>query len=249
MNKPDKTFSLYKGKIIIDFWEEKHLYIRRDTGRVPISATGATGIVSDANILMAWAIKLAKNHLIGIIEDGGMVLREDIDNAGKLYRQARDTAGDIGTAVHSLIEQYVKASIAKSKSKIKVPDNEKVLNGFIAFKNWVAENKVEFEASEKIVYSKNYDYVGTLDCRARINGKLTLVDFKTGNYLSKTTPWQVSAYLHADQEESGRKYEDRMILHIKKDTGEFKAVHLGMEEHELDLLAFIGVLQAKRRLK
>jgi hypothetical protein len=38
-----------------------------------------------------------------------------------------------------------------------------------------------------------------------------------------------------------------MILHIKKDTGDFDAVHLGMENHKKDFNAFVGTLTAKNR--
>ena len=189
-------------------------------------------------------------HLIDIIENGGMVCIEDIQTACGLYRAKRDEAGAIGTAVHELCEKYIKSKLTKGKA-ITLPKNadERIINGFIAFKDWVDKNKVKFEATEQIVYSKKYDYVGTLDIRAIVNGKRTLVDLKTSNYLSATMPWQVSGYLEADKEESGRKYDDRMILHIKKDTGDFKAVYLGMEDHKKDFEAFIGVLTAKNRMK
>jgi hypothetical protein len=250
MREPDKTFSLYGGKIIIDYWDDKHWYIRRDVGKILTSVTGATGIVSDANILMAWACKLTKNHLLEIIESGGMVLVDDIYTACQLFRAKRDEAGDIGTAVHDLIEKYIKSKLSKGKA-IAIPKNAdpRIINGFIAFKEWTEKNKVKFESSEQIVYSKKFDYVGTLDCRAIVNGKRTLIDFKTGNFLADTVPFQVSAYLEADYEESGREYEDRLVLHIKKDTGDFNAIHLGMEEHYEDYHAFVGLLTAKNRLK
>jgi len=248
MKTPDKTYSLYKGKVVIDFFEGRHWYIRRDTGKVLTSVTGALGIIASADILMAWATKLAKNHLIEIIESGGMVLVDDVYKACGLYRAKRDEAGDIGTAVHAMIESYIKSKLEKKPFKFgNVP--EKVGYGFIAFKEWVEKNKVKFEATEQIVYSLKYNYVGTLDIRAVVNGKRTLIDIKTSNYLSDTMPWQTSAYLEADREESGREYDDRMILHIKKDTGDFEAVHLGMENHKKDFKAFVGVLAAKNRLK
>lgn len=248
MKKPDKTIKLYKGKIIIDFWEDKHWYIERSIGKIITSVTGATGVVSNPNILMAWAVKLAKNHLLEIIERGDMICLEDIFDACKQYRVKRDEAGAIGTAVHNWIELYIKSKLIKGK-EIDLPKDEKVMNGVIAFNDWVSQNKVKFEASEQIIYSKKYDYVGTLDCRAVVNGKRTLIDFKTGNYLANTVPWQVSAYLEADVEESGRKYEDRMVLHIKKDTGDFKVVNYEMKDHRKDFNAFVGTLTAKNRLK
>jgi hypothetical protein len=245
---PDKLINLYGGKICIEYYDAKHWYIRKDVGRIITSVTGATSLVSNAEVLMGWATKLAKNHLLDILGQGGMICDSDIYDACGLYRAKRDEAGDIGTAVHNMIEAYIKSRLTKRKFVSgKVP--EKVMYGFIAFKDWVEKNEVEFEASEQIVYSCKYDFVGTLDCRAKVNGKTTLIDFKTGNYLSDTVPFQVSAYLEADAEESGRKYEDRMVLHIMKDTGDFKAIHLGMEEHKHDFNAFVGLLTAKERLK
>jgi hypothetical protein len=185
---------------------------------------------------------------------------EDVWEARKQFRIKRDTAANIGTQVHEWIEKYIKRALTGG-GDLTLPDNEKVQNGIISFKSWLDENKVEFVASEKIVYSKKHDYVGTLDCIAKINGKMTLLDFKTGNYLNDTAPWQVSAYLEADVEESKRKYKDRVILKIIKDdmktpqgdvvkrAGEFEVFHLGMEEHEHDFEAFLGCLAIKNRIK
>ncbi len=280
--KPTKLIELYNKKIVIEFYEDKHWYIRTDIGRIITSVSGVTGLVGSPDILMAWAIKLTRNHLIDIIESGNLIRTDDIYTACGLYREKRDTAGNIGTAVHNWIDCYIKSKISKGK-EIKLPTDEKILNGVIAFKTWESENKVKFIQSEKIVYMAWYeskffcetgerdyitlpqylkltkkqqkdfdlaiDYVGTLDLKAIVNGKMTLVDHKTGNYLSDTVPFQVSAYLEADRMETGTDYEERMILHIKKDTGDFKVVNLGMENHDKDFQAFKGLLIAKNRLK
>jgi len=121
------------------------------------------------------------------------------------------------------------------------------LNGVTAFLRWIKEYKVKFIESERLVYSKKYDYVGLMDLKARINGKLALVDFKTSKGVYNEYRYQVAAYLYADQEESGDKYEECWIIKFDKDDGNFEAHKI--EDFEDDYKAFLGALQVKKREK
>ena len=239
--KPDKTFVLYKGKVTIDFYEKKHWYVNRKTGKIINSVTKSTGLLNNTEVLMAWACKMMSEYLLEIINRGGDISHLDIAKAKGAHRAKKEKAGAIGTAVHYWIEQYIKNKLSRSKKKLAMPTDDKVLNGVIAFLDWENENMVKYVSSERIVYSKENDFVGTLDCEAFVNGKLALVDFKTGNHIGETTSFQVSGYLGADEEERKIKYQDRIILHINKDEGTLKAIHLGMENHKRDYQAFVAL--------
>jgi ATP-dependent exoDNAse (exonuclease V) beta subunit len=49
----------------------------------------------------------------------------------------------------------------------------------LAFLKWKTDNDVEFLEVERLVYSKQYEYVGRFDLIAKVNGKKMLIDYKT----------------------------------------------------------------------
>jgi hypothetical protein len=51
-----------------------------------------------------------------------------------------------------------------------------------------------------------------------VNGKLCLIDIKTSNGLYNTYGIQTAAYVRADEEESGRKYQGRWLIRLAKET-------------------------------
>ena len=100
-----------------------------------------------------------------------------------------------------------------------MPQDTAVLKGVVSFLEWVEKNKVKFLSSEEIVYSRKYGYCGSLDFEARVNGKLYLGDFKTGNSLYNEVFMQTAAYAMARIEEGAVKfYDGRYILRIAKET-------------------------------
>ena len=225
MTEPNKISKLYNGKIEIGFWENRHRYSLKESSgawskKFIISVTGATSMVDKSRVLMAWQEKLTREYLEGFI---GKKLTEDIvKDSTSLHRKRKDEAADSGTQVHDWVETYIKAKLAR-KPLPEMPKDEKILNGAIAFVDWVKDNKVKFLASEKMVYSKKYKYVGLLDIKAEVNGELTLCDIKTSKGIYPEMYMQVSAYRQADEEESGDKYDNMMILKLDKNTGDFEA--------------------------
>ena len=51
-----------------------------------------------------------------------------------------------------------------------------------SFLEWEKKNKPEYIFSERILYSKEHDYCGAMDCGAIIDGSKTIIDFKTGDF-------------------------------------------------------------------
>lgn len=101
------------------------------------------------------------------------------------------------------------------------PDAAKVIKAFL---QWVERHSPKFVASEKAVYSKMFDYCGTMDCLAWIDEKLTVIDFKTGNprfVHRQPKPYskdflQCAAYDQAYSEEFGTDADQYMLVYITK---------------------------------
>ena len=128
-------------------------------------------------------------------------------NAKKEWREAGKKAMDIGSAVHHLIEHFIKTGDDT------LPDErEEVLNGFKAFLDWNEENGVEWLESEKPVCSMDYGYAGTLDAiakftKGKLSGKVYVIDFKTSKAIYPEYATQIAAYAQARLECNGRAHE------------------------------------------
>ena len=82
---------------------------------------------------------------------------------------------------------------------------------------------VQFLSSERVVYSRKHQYIGTMDFDAYVDGVLTAGDFKSSNGLYNTVRAQLSAYIQAAEEEATHlkkpaKYENRMAVRLSKET-------------------------------
>ena len=76
-----------------------------------------------------------------------------------------------GTAIHNAVENYAKFGIE---------DIPPVYSGYFAgFREWWDSRKPEVLATETKVYHKILRYAGTVDLLCIIDGRVTLVDYKT----------------------------------------------------------------------
>jgi hypothetical protein len=276
--QPDRTISLYKGKVLIEFYETSHRYmvsiLKGKNWSDPERASGVTTfthVIDKSQALLYWAANLCKTHLITIIEDGGKIRIKDIEEAVGKYRVRKEEAADLGTLVHGLAEEYIKAKLSNKKEPHVNPAeyDDRVFRGYLAFLDWVKQHGVKFVASEEPIYSLKYDYVGTLDVIFTIaseNHKIVHIgDFKTGKYKEikkriegawKTVGvtaypehrFQVSGYQAAKEEETGKKYGSKWIMYFSKDDGNFTAFEIPAEEHKDDFNSFLGCIAIKRRL-
>ena len=246
--QPTKTTKLYNGEIIIDFYEQRHWYKRRDTDEILVSVTGATSMVDKSRPLIFWAVGLMRDHLLEIVENGQAVLTDHIIEASKLHAQRKEEAAAKGSEVHAWIENYINSKLKKNVQRPAMPKDEQILNGVLAFLNWETEHKVRFLSTEKIVYSKKHNYVGLMDTKAKIDRKICAVDFKTSSGIYNEMRYQISAYRSADEEETGIKYDGpNWIIRFDKNTAEFEAY--SFDEQANDFKAFLGALAIKRREK
>lgn len=120
-----------------------------------------------------------------------------------------DNAANKGTEVHNAIENYIKFDFEDIS-----PEHKGYFDGF---KEWWDARKPTVIGSEVRIYHKLFMYAGTLDLLCYIDGKLTLVDFKSTSILNdKLCSVQLEAYSQA-LASHGIKIEQKRILHLKKD--------------------------------
>lgn len=97
----------------------------------------------------------------------------------KEYRAYMSRVSNLGTKLHHFIECELKG--------IAYPDEvtDDMMPGIESFFRWKREYTVEVLDSERTLHSKKYRVAGTLDLRARIDGKPYLIDLKTGTVVHK----------------------------------------------------------------
>ena len=119
-----------------------------------------------------------------------------------------------GTAVHTLVEQYLKGETPSERGVLP-------LGMFRLLKPYL-DQVDNIHALEKIMYSKKLTIAGQVDCIAEYNGKLSVIDFKTANK-ERVDSWnenyyiQCTAYAHMYEELFGTKIEQIVILQAGED--------------------------------
>lgn len=233
--------SLYGGGVEIVFYPNSHQY--RLDGKRLTSVTAITGTIDKSTPLMLWAAKLSKEYLLDMYNERIVINEEIIDKAVYQFREKKDKAASIGSAVHDFAE----ATIAGET--IPMPEDEGVINGITAFLKWKEENKINFTNSERLVFSKKHNYVGTLDAVGEIDGKKYLIDFKTSKGMYPEYYLQAAAYKKALEEETGEELEGVIVANFSKENGEFKIYKRTKEESNNDFETFISLLSVKNWIK
>ena len=121
-------------------------------------------------------------------------------------------AADWGNAVHTALEKRLKGEMLKGE--------EKIGPSLRAFDKWRAANAVKIADPtrdvEARVYDFEYGYAGTIDMVAQVQGKIGVIDVKTGNGMRDEYSLQTAAYLNAYNKGIQKKHqaETRWILRI-----------------------------------
>lgn len=236
----------YGGEVTIKFFPASHRYQLDGNSDYLIGVTIATGQLDKSRPLMIWASKLSKAFLLEALKNGE--INEDIiEEAVNQYNIKRDEAASKGSLVHQWCEDFI------GGKNPGIPEDENVRNGILAFLKWKNENDVRFIFSEKRVYSKKHQFVGTADVGFTLgleDHKINhMGDWKTSNAIYAEMAMQVSAYQEAESEEYGTVYGDKYILRLDKDTGNFESHRFPKEEHEEHFNNFLACLKLKQFTK
>lgn len=154
-----------------------------------------------------------------------------------LYRaiepEILEKAARRGTAVHNALENYVQFGIEDVD-----PQFEGYFNGF---RDWWQLRSPITVATEQRIYHKILRYAGTADLLCEIDGRLTLVDYKTSAQVNtKLCAVQLEGYDRAF-ESHGVKIEDRIILHLSK-TG-YREVRFGRSSKNWSVLSALMTIR------
>lgn len=117
----------------------------------------------------------------------------------RAHQKALTKAGDIGSQIHKLCEYTMRTAIGAA------PGPQPVVCGAAhiahrAFEEWARSVSLKPVLIERTVYSETHGYAGTMDLLARVDGVLTLIDFKSGRSVYPESFLQAAAYSVALEE-------------------------------------------------
>lgn len=170
-------------------------------GQTYRGVTGVLSVIDKSGPLMAWAAKQTATAAVEMYPDtlGGLIAT--VGEAGAIKALSsranwqKDEAGDLGTEVHQLADEWMRG-IRKV-----IPDRSKA--HVKAYAEWWEASGWKLRTSEAMLVNPTCGYGGTLDllCYDR-DGRTVLADIKTGGRwgrtIYETEILQVAAYAGAE---------------------------------------------------
>ncbi len=143
------------------------------------------------------------------------------------YRQTKDAAADVGTAVHSLIEAHLKGLPTPDISHLSSDDQARARQAFDNFISWLTDNRFELLQAEVSLVDQDLGFGGTIDL-VSLKRRPAIVDWKTST-TGKAYPehWvQLAAYqylweTHHDVALAGGCH----LILLDKESGAFTHAH------------------------
>lgn len=220
----------YNKQLTPEIKDEPFALKLKDGTRVP----GATTIVNqlDKPYLVKWANKLGKE---------GVDVTEYVNNSAKL-----------GTLIHSMIEACVEDKVFVRDETVNDEQfliaNQILLDNFMP---WYNSHQFEFIFCEKPYVSEEYKFGGFIDCYCKLDGKYTVVDFKTSKEITEEQIVQVCSYVKL-LEENNLPVDQVLILNVKKElNSKIQEKYLQVNEIEPYWNLFgwlLGVYYAKKAI-
>lgn len=257
-----EQIEIYGGDVTLSFDSGKHKYYARshekDYGHIDSSTQILKTLAKPA--LLYWAVNQTIEYLEENLEPGRAYDEVEIDQLLSKAKSARyrtsNEALKIGTVVHDWIEKYIQAKIEGKSVGVIAPDQKEVNTDMVRdlslpfndqaqssiqqFLAWEDTHDVEWVATEQRAFSKHHGYGGTYDADAFVDGKRSMVDWKTSKGIYESYWLQLGAYVYAREEElhylgEDVKYDQALILRVPKTGGEFEAGLIGSREEITEL--------------
>ena len=119
----------------------------------------------------------------------------------------KEAAGDRGSKVHTAIQDLIHGASIKfgdaywnDTKQAHEPLTMEEWKCLIAFRDFWLDHKPEVIATEQVCYSLKHGFAGTIDAILKIDGKITIVDWKTSSAIYPSYLMQVAAYMIAEEE-------------------------------------------------
>lgn len=269
-----EEYRFYNDEVVLRYQPDEHIYYLLQDGEL-IAQEGCTTvchIIDKSNALIPWAAKkviekLLKNVPTYTLPAGEIMLGQmtyaDFEkialDSKSAPRDMLEEASDVGKLAHNWLEQYIKAKLNNTPEPLNWPEDERSKNCVFAALDWMKKHNVRWVETEKKVYSRKHQCAGTMDglalvdscddplcCPHAFKDRLSIIDWKSSNYLYMEYLLQTAFYELSYEEEFDVDVQDRWIIRLGKETGEFEAWHQEEDTFEEDSQAFLTALSLYR---
>lgn len=124
-------------------------------------------------------------------------------------REYRDQAGKDGTTIHSAVE-----ALLNGAELVQEPFKLEVWNKIVSFSKWHAEYHPEIISLELPVFSKKLEIAGRVDCIAKLDSRVFVLDWKSSRSIHNSYYLQLSAYATAIEEMTDLKIDSVAVLQL-----------------------------------
>jgi hypothetical protein len=250
------SFWFYSNTIELRFSATDHQYFRvEELGNLtPVkNVTTILHVIDKSFALVPWSCRVFAEELLRTIplsttvdEFGSLMLASiTLEDFTKLVMAAKDThkrvltnAGDLGHLAHKCLEDSIQHAMDHESGIVtelrNMPEDPKAAACALAAFRWMNQHKVRWLKTEQKIYSKEFEYAGTMDgkclvtscddptcCTESFTDSLSIADWKSSNALHTEYILQVAgAYAHAEHEEYGEDIQHCFILRLGKNEDE-----------------------------
>lgn len=168
------------------------IYKHPDSGESWPSVTTIIGQAVNKPALPRWAAKASAEYAAG---NWDVLASLEEDERVTLIKGApwklSDKAANLGTAVHDAVDHWLRDE--------PMPEWAPGVEPFmVQLCEFLEERKPRIIYTETTVINREVGYAGTLDILAEINGRITLIDTKTGKGVYPEAGLQLAALAHAE---------------------------------------------------
>lgn len=199
----------------------------KDGTKVPGSTTICN--LLDKPYLVKWANKLGL--------DG-------VDSTEYVARTAKK-----GDNIHQLLEDYV---LNKHSQLIEAYDTDELAECQMhvdLYKEWEKDHNIQPIWCEQAIVSETHKFGGFIDFYCIIDGKYTIVDFKTSKTITNEQLMQISSYVHLFKE-NNLKVDQAMIINVGKNPSDkFITKTLDVEQTNQYFKLFKALLEVYYTMK
>jgi hypothetical protein len=243
---PEFTLTeLYKGRVVVKFFEKSHQYWISIDGGPFARKTGVTtyiGIKDKSRPLQSWQQGITADYLLSALSRKEKITADKILEAVVQHEVQKNEAADIGKEIHGWCEKYIRNKLKQPgfESIPDMPNFPEAITGVNSFFAWEKAHKVQYVSTETPVYSMEEDFIGTEDLVAIIDGLFCDSDFKSSNGLYNGVRMQTAAYAKARMEGGGKKCQGRWAIRFSKYSEE---EYMKREERKQEIRKAIARIQ------
>lgn len=272
-NGMTEPYFFYNGSVELQYEPKDHVYYRIIDGEF-VKQDGVTTVVhiiDKSDALIPWgckmmAIKLLSTTPVSVTPLGVKLIPQmEYDDYEKIvlaaknaHKEKLEEAANVGHEAHAWIESHIKYCLGLQEYR-NFPEDQRAANCCTAALSWMTKHNVRWRCTERKIYSRFHEYAGTMDglalvdscgdplcCPHPFKDRLSLIDWKTSNYLYLEYLLQTAAYEFAYEEETREDVVDRWIIRLGKEDAEFDPWHLEADQFPEDYAAFCSALDLHR---